>query len=589
MLVNDFKELYGNRYLYNEKGYINSTTKMEITCPKHGTFEQTPFNHINKKLGCPICKKENQEKKRIKIFIEKANLVHNNFYDYSLVEKQHVGKPNKLITILCPLHGSFKQKSNDHLRGRKCKRCAGNGISKKSIQWLTYLEKTENIKIIHGANEGEYKIPGTRYTADGYCKETNTIYEFHGDFFRGNPKVFPSDYVSKMYTRGDTAGSLYKRTIEKENIIRGMGFNLVTLWEREFDEMGIDVEVDVQSIIRRHKHEIPHDELQKIKLELLDEEFKGYKHKHNFRCLVCGSAYNTTLTQRLRTYNKRGVVGCPNCTSTNKHIIVVSNHLKGIDHRVENNVILFDNNVGLYIQQLKGNQRKQLVNLQQSYKDRGIKLLVLFNDEFVDNKNLVLSKIQHLCLKNNQERVHARKCFVVEINATEKNKFLNSNHLQGKDISQINLGAYYGDILVGVMTFCQPRVIMSGQHQNKGAVELSRFATDINYRIPGIASKLLSHFKRNYSWDEIYSYADKRWSTGNVYEQLGFEETKHNPPAYWYVINGKRKHRWGYRKDALKNNYPNYNPNLTEYQNMLNWGYDRVWDCGTIKYTLENK
>jgi hypothetical protein len=139
------------------------------------------------------------------------------------------------------------------------------------------------------------------------------------------------------------------------------------------------------------------------------------------------------------------------------------------------------------------------------------------------------------------------------------------------------------------MTFSPPRMgIGSYKTIQPGVFELVRFCTDTSYRIPGIASKLLTHFKRNHQWNEIYSYADRRWSVGNMYYKLGFELTTTNPPDYYYVINGKRKHRWAYRKDILKNTLPNYDPTKTEYENMQNHGFYRVWDCGTLKFSMKN-
>jgi hypothetical protein len=73
-----------------------------------------------------------------------------------------------------------------------------------------------------------------------------------------------------------------------------------------------------------------------------------------------------------------------------------------------------------------------------------------------------------------------------------------------------------------------------------------------------------------------------------MYHQLGFALIADNKPDYQYVINGVRKHRWNYRKDILKNTLQNYDPNLTEYQNMENHGYYRIWDCGTLKFSIKN-
>ncbi len=213
---------------------------------------------------------------------------------------------------------------------------------------------------------------------------------------------------------------------------------------------------------------------------------------------------------------------------------------------------------------------------------------ILFEDEF-ENLDLICSKLKHYTNQNKTTPIHARKCIIKSVNREEKSVFLNQFHIQRNDNSQIAYGAYYNNELIALMTFSQPRAGI-GVHKNKkeNMFELVRFATNINYRIPGIASKLLTHFKKNHEWAEIYSYADMRWSIGNLYYKLEFQLVKTNPPDYFYIIDGKRKHRWNYRKDILKKTLPSYNPNLTEYQNMVNHGYYRVWDCGTLKFSMTN-
>lgn len=217
-----------------------------------------------------------------------------------------------------------------------------------------------------------------------------------------------------------------------------------------------------------------------------------------------------------------------------------------------------------------------------------IPFIILFEDEMADD-NLLRAKLNHYTKNNTVERIHARDCTIRECTKDQKRDLLNTNHVQGNDNAPLSYGAYYNDALVAVMTFSPPRVALGQKDKTKdktGVWELSRFCTDVNYRIPGIASKLLTHFKRNHQWKEIYSYADKRWSVGNMYHQLGFELAADNPPDYFYVIDGIRKHRWNYRKDILKNTLPNYDASLTEYQNMVNHGFWRVWDCGTLKFTM---
>lgn len=220
----------------------------------------------------------------------------------------------------------------------------------------------------------------------------------------------------------------------------------------------------------------------------------------------------------------------------------------------------------------------------------GIKIIILFEDELND-VSLITSKLTHYAHNSSVSSIHARQCEVRLCTNLEKKALLDANHVQGNDISHVAYGAYYNNLLVAVMTFAKPRVALGqkGNVDRTGMWELSRFCTDVNHRIPGIASKLLTHFKRNHAWKQIYSYADKRWSTGNMYYKLGFELMANNPPDYFYVINGERKHRWNYRKDILKNTLENYDPTATEYQNMVDHGYWRVWDCGTLKFSITNK
>lgn len=117
------KEVHGDKYDYSKTKYINSTTKVCIICPKHGEFWQVANCHLQGG-GCLKCKYEyvsNLQRGNINTFIEKANIIHHNKYDYS---KSIYGKNNKeKITIICPKHGEFLQSPHDHLSGYGCPKC----------------------------------------------------------------------------------------------------------------------------------------------------------------------------------------------------------------------------------------------------------------------------------------------------------------------------------------------------------------------------------------------------------------------------------------------------------------------------------
>lgn len=110
-------------------------------------------------------------------------------------------------------------------------------FSKKAISWLEYIMERENVFIKHAGNGGEYLIPGTKYYADGYCEETNTIYEFHGDLWHGNPKLFENNEYCHPFDPFITAGELYEKTNKREEMIHDLGYNLVVIWENEWDEI----------------------------------------------------------------------------------------------------------------------------------------------------------------------------------------------------------------------------------------------------------------------------------------------------------------------------------------------------------------
>jgi hypothetical protein len=103
------------------------------------------------------------------------------------------------------------------------------GYSYSCIAWLSAIMEDTGIYIQHALNGGEYNIPETNWRADGYCQDTNTIYEFHGDYWHGNPDVYEPNIINKMI--GKTMGELYQTTIDREQYITSNGYNLVVMWE----------------------------------------------------------------------------------------------------------------------------------------------------------------------------------------------------------------------------------------------------------------------------------------------------------------------------------------------------------------------
>lgn len=107
--------------------------------------------------------------------------------------------------------------------------------SSKAIIWIESIAQQEKINIQHEKNGGEFSIPWgkTIIKFDGYHEESKTVYEFHGDYWHGNPEYYGKDQINE-YT-GTTFGTLYEKTLQREEYIRSQGYKLVTIWESEFD------------------------------------------------------------------------------------------------------------------------------------------------------------------------------------------------------------------------------------------------------------------------------------------------------------------------------------------------------------------
>ena len=182
------------------------------------------------------------------------------------------------------------------------------------------------------------------------------------------------------------------------------------------------------------------------------------------------------------------------------------------------------------------------------------------------NSNDIISKL------SNKEAINSNDIFCCLMNHTQLAK------LNTKFSEYI----YYNDELVALMTFGKLRNVLGNKNKNIGEFELLRFCNKINTIVIGGASKLLKHFNLKHQPNKIITFANKRYSNGNLYGVLGFVLDKTTQPNYWYVVGKKRKHRFSFRKDILVKE--GYDPNKTEHQIMQERKIPRIYDCGNIKY-----
>ena len=225
----------------------------------------------------------------------------------------------------------------------------------------------------------------------------------------------------------------------------------------------------------------------------------------------------------------------------------------------------------------KGKGENYHIDKTNACKEKGIRLIHIFEDEWNQKQEIVKDRIRSI-LGIGQTRIFARKCDARKIDSKTANEFLEANHLQGADNSPIRYGLYYNDELVSVMTFGKPRF-------NKNYDwELVRFASRNGCNVVGGASKLLNYFRREHS-GSIVSYADRRYSDGNLYEKLGFTQAGISQPNYCYLKGDERLSRYQCQKHRLaKILGDGFDPNLSEYENMALNGWTKVYDCGNFVY-----
>ena len=129
------KSVHGNKYNYDSTVYAGTSTKVEILCPIHGIFEQSPDNHVRGASGCPSCAP--RAPVNIDTFLQRAIDVHRNKYDYSCVD--FISTKHK-VTIICKKHGTFQQQAEAHTKGQGCPKCAKYGFDKTRPAILYYLK-----------------------------------------------------------------------------------------------------------------------------------------------------------------------------------------------------------------------------------------------------------------------------------------------------------------------------------------------------------------------------------------------------------------------------------------------------------------
>lgn len=252
---------------------------------------------------------------------------------------------------------------------------------------------------------------------------------------------------------------------------------------------------------------------------------------------------------------------------------------KTVDFLIDNIAIEFN---GLYAHSqysrygvLLGIDKHYHYNKYIECKNMGIKLFTIFEDEWNMKKDIIKNKIL-IALGKGEKGDSARKLKIKEIDYKTSSEFLDVHHLQGSTKSTVYYGAYNtNNVLVAVMNFFE---------RSKGIWDLNRFASDKHIH-SGLFSKMLFNFEKDKLPSKLFSFSDNRWGHGDVYLLNGFEKQYELSPDYQVTNYKIREHKFNWRKDRIKSRFGIVTENKTELELTLELKYDRIWDCGKIKWS----
>ena len=493
-------------------------------------------------------------------YIGKAKEIHGDKYDYS---KTVYITSRESIKVICPIHGEFEQMPRLHLSGSGCPKC-GNKLKsqQKKLTQETFIDRCNKV------HNNKYDYSKTVYT--NKRNKVIIICPIHGEF----------EQIAANHMRGQGCPECGKEISQK-----CIG---------EFKNSRKDIETFKEDIKRVFggKYEVIGNYINnKTKIEI-----------------YCKEKYKDGTEHGIFLGRPDGLIqghGCPKCSVNKSHAekelmdFIQDNYSKeiingyrGFDKQKEIDIYLPDVKIGFEYNGLlwhstKYKESMSMLTKLKSAESLGIRLINIFEDEWMEKKDICKSRILNILGKS--ERIYARNCEIKEITCKEATSFLNKNHIQGYVPSKYNISLVYNNEIVSIMTFGALRRNL-GYTNKIGHYELLRFCNKLNVSVIGGASRLFSYFIKQYNPIEIVSYADKRWSQGKLYEKLNFSFITDTKPNYSYIDgkSQKRINRFSLRKNILVEKY-NCPQNVTEVDFCRSIGFYQVFDCGSKKYVWKKE
>jgi len=488
-------------------------------------------------------------------FSEKAHIIHAHKYCYNSIYK----KNNRNYAVInCPVHGSFEQACYLHLNSRGCPECGKSKSNTPPKNVETFIQES---RLIH-SNEYDYSL--VNYV--NAKTKVSIICPTHG--------VFEQTPTHHLSGKGCRKCSIQDKIKTNQNFL---------------DEANIihDGKYDYSESLYTHSQT-------KISIVCpVHGEFFQTPNVHlsmGCGCPKCGSNKDTSKAE-LEILDFIKSLGINNIEQSNREVLdgkEIDIYLPDYKLAIEYNGLYHHSSFGRGLR----NSKPPTYHLHKFSLCRaaGISLIQVFEDEWVNpiKRPIWESVIRHK-LGLTSEKIYARKCIVRVLSWPETELFLSENHLMGYDSAPIRLGLFLDNSLLACLTFAKPSLSGGNKKYN---FNLSRFAVKRDTTIVGGFSKLLKHFLKLNPNKTLSTAADLRYSTGDVYTKNGFKLTHETRPNYWYWRASTKKvrlHRFGFRKQVLNRKLDYFNKSLTEKQNMINHGWNIIYDAGNAMFEYVNE
>lgn len=475
-------------------------------------------------------------------FIKKSKTIFGDRYDYSSVDYKH---SLEKVKIICGRHGEFWIKPSNHINNKQgCNRCGKESTGEASRKGIETL--LSQIKEKEGFENYDFSLLNFKTRRD----KVAVVCKKHGKF-ETTPR----------------------------NLIRSG--NCWGCANCQVDADRFTSETFIEKSSRKHNNYYDYSKVDYVK-------------SHFPVTIICPKHGEFSISAYIHIVGKGF---CPKCTDfVSSYEVELSEFLKGRNIEFETSyrkfknikevdIVSHDPKIGIEFNGLYWHSdifkdNKYHLNKSNQLKDLGYRLIHIFEDEWINKKDICKSIILN-SLQKTPNKIHARQCDIKEVSFAESKAFLEKNHIQGNCVSKFRLGLYHNNQLFSLMTFGKTRICLGSAAEN-GAFELLRFCNSAFVSVVGGASKLFSYFINNYHPTKVISYCDKRWGTGNLYSKLNFNYLSDSKPNYFYVKAGKRFNRFTFRKNELIK--LGYDANKTEKEIMIELGYNRIYDCGCMKF-----